>query len=87
MGRSEIWKQHPDSLKPLGILFAAGENLLTLRTQGAVDNTPSHACGYRFGYVVHCTLSRTSWVCAPVSCRDQDGEGQVAESIAELAVH
>jgi hypothetical protein len=66
--------------------FISGKNQLTHRTQSAVDNTPSHACGYRFGYVVHRALSYASQVCAPIPCRDQDGEGQVAESIAELAV-
>jgi hypothetical protein len=34
--------------------------LAILGTMGAADNTPSQACGYRFGYVVHCTLSRAS---------------------------
>jgi hypothetical protein len=78
-------------LKRLGIelsLEDAAEKLLPflLRHLGAADNTPSHACGYRFGYVVHCAPSGASQVRAPTPCRDQDGAGQVAESIAELAV-
>jgi hypothetical protein len=73
-------------LKRLGIELSLEDAAEKLMPFCAADNTPSHACGYRFGYVVHCAPSGASQVRAPTPCRDQDGAGQVAESIAELAV-
>jgi hypothetical protein len=39
--------------------YAAVDNLPTIRTPGAADNTPSHACGYRLGCVVHRALQES----------------------------
>ena len=73
-------------MQPPCRLFIQGTNPLMFLTQSAVDNTPEHACGYGFGYVVHSARLSVSRVRAPSPCHDQDGEGQVAESIAELVV-
>ncbi len=55
----------------IGVIHS-GHQPLGSRIPVVADNTPSHACGYRFRSVVRHALVR-------------DGEGQVAESIAELA--